>query len=92
MIQENHSYHVMTGGNMSVLRRNLSRRNLSLQNNGVNPIYITFGRPAESNLTSFKLAAGAWVGAGVLNAPKLDIYAIGTAGDVLVVFEAVGNE
>lgn len=87
MVPENHTHCRLDGTSQRILRENPRRNGLILQNNGVNVVYLTFGRAAVADNTSFKIAPeGVWV---------MDVYVpcgeaslIGTAGDMVSILES----
>lgn len=86
-IRENHSHVVLGAQSVEVLRQNLNRKGIILQNNGANVVYVTFGRPSEANSSSFKIdPASFWVMAEFC--PRSSMHVIGTSGEWVSVLEA----
>lgn len=87
MIRETHSHCRLDGTSQRILRENPHRDGLIMQNNGANDVYLTFGRPAVADNTSFKIAPGAvWV--MDIYVPSSEASLIGTAGDIVSILES----
>ncbi len=87
MAQEIHFHCLLTAASQKVLRENPRRDGLILQNNGANAAFMTFGRNAVADNTSFKLDPGAvWVMDYFV--PCGELHLIGTADDVVNILES----